>query len=617
MNLFERTAKINGPAGVFAALAGTAALLQQGSGGGDPWLRVAVGREIWARGAPPSVDAFSFSFAGQPWHSPSWLFDLLAFGAFSLGPAPLAWLQYLVLLAALGLLLWISCRRGPSLLAAGAALWLGAACAGPFLAIDPASTSLLPLAVLLALRELPRGPWAWPLVLVVWANLDPSFAVGVIALLIDAGAEVAHESRQKRRPAASPRAWLGLAACAAALLLNPAGPGALADGLAALLPGGGFQHGEPWRAPGFSLDPADFAGRFAWLALAAAAGALLAIRSGVRDSLLALVLFALAARSRTLIPFFAIAAIPLAARAFDRGLREAPTRWPALAHPALPIAATVTALCAAGWLWSGVRVQPHLFERWTDAGTRPSAAVCFLGALDPGLRVLNRYPWGGYLIWRLPESRVFIDARGAALYDEDLLDEYAVLAEGHPGSRALLTRYQPEAALLAAGARPPQLRGGWQVLYQDSVAQVLVPGYATIDPAGAARARSACANEAQARVRAASEQRSVELADAALRQAPLLLSAYAARAQLAAEQRDADAIEATLEAGLRAYPRRSRALHEIAGRAYERAGYLPRALQAYRRALPAGPLESAASRRAHVQRLEARLRPPEQGGNDD
>ena len=616
MNLFERTAKINACAGVFAALAGASALGQGAAGGGDLWLRLAAGREIWARAGVPAVDSFSFTFGGRAWRNAEWLFDLLAYGAYSVHPQLLAWLQFGLLLGALALLLWIALRRGASLLASGAALWLAGAVAGPFLAIAPASSALLPLALLLALREFRRGPWAWPAVLVLWANLDASFALGALALLIDAGGDIAQASRRSRRLAVPTRAWLGLASCAAALVLNPQGPGVLAAAGGALAPGGAFQQGLAWRAPGFALDPAHFAGRFAWLCLAAGAGAVLAARREPRAALLAVALFALAARSRALIPFFAVAALPLAAEALERLLSGSRARWPALDHPAAPVAAALGALCATGWLWSGVRVHPDLLGRWTDAGSSPAGAACFLRALDPAQRILNRYSWGGYLVWQLPDSRVFIDGRGPALYDEDLLDDYAALAEGRVGSRALLMRYEPQVAVLAAGARSPLLERGWRVLYQDTVAQLLIPEDSPLRAPSRVGPKRACGHEPQTMAWRAAEEHSVEIAQAAIRRAPLLLPAYATLANLAAERRDADGIAAALEAGLRAYPRRARALYEIAGRAYEQAGYLPRALHAYRRALPAGPLENAAARRAHVRSLEARLRPQERGRDD-
>lgn len=448
----------------------------------------------------------------------------------------------------------------------------------------------------------------------LWANLDASFALGALALLLDAGADIAGHSFRSRRLVIPTRARLGLASCLAALLLNPQGPGALAAAGAALAPGGAFHQALAWRSPGLGLDPAHFAGRFAWLSLAAAAGVALVARRDPGASLLAVALFVLGARSRSLIPFFAVAATPLAAEALDRLLRGVRARWAGARHPAAAAAAALTALCATAWLWTGVRVHPDLLGRWTDAGSSPAAAVCFLRALDPGQRILNRYSWGGYLIWRLPDSRVFIDARGATLYDADLLHEYATLAEGRAGSRALLTRYRPQVALLAAGADSALLELGWRVLYRDSVAQLLIPGDSPLHARGREGPERSCALEPQRLAGLAADQGSVEIARAAIHRAPLLLPGYATLANLAAERRDPDGIAAALESGLRAYPRRARSLYEIAGRAYERAGYLPRALYAYRRALPAGPLENGASRRAHVASLEALLRTPEQGG---
>ncbi len=91
---------------------------------------------------------------------------------------------------------------------------------------------------------------------------------------------------------------------------------------------------------------------------------------------------------------------------------------------------------------------------------------------------------------------------------------------------------------------------------------------------------------------------------------PLYVAAHGELALLHAERKDAEAVERAIDAGLRALPRRAHALYEYAGRAFERAGHLPRALHAYRKTLPAGPFSRARTRREQIERLEQLLARP-------
>ena len=88
---------------------------------------------------------------------------------------------------------------------------------------------------------------------------------------------------------------------------------------------------------------------------------------------------------------------------------------------------------------------------------------------------------------------------------------------------------------------------------------------------------------------------------------PLFVAGYGQLADLHARRGDPGGIEDAIAMGLAAYPRRARDLSELEGRAWEQAGYLPRALHAYRRTLPAGPFRPDAGRRALVRSIEEKL----------
>ncbi|MBX0330314.1 hypothetical protein K2Z83_21860 [Oscillochloris sp. ZM17-4] len=78
----------------------------------DFWWHMATGRLIIESGQIPTVDSFSYTRAGEPFYNQSWLGQLLMYGLFTLGGAPLLILAQAALLAGTyGLLLRLCLRR--------------------------------------------------------------------------------------------------------------------------------------------------------------------------------------------------------------------------------------------------------------------------------------------------------------------------------------------------------------------------------------------------------------------------------------------------------------------------------------------------------------------------
>lgn len=95
----------------------------------------------------------------------------------------------------------------------------------------------------------------------------------------------------------------------------------------------------------------------------------------------------------------------------------------------------------------------------------------------PGVRLLNDYTWGGYLIEELyPDGQVFIDGR-ADVYGPEPVRDYLTLAGAGPGWRDLLDEYRVEAVLLPPGyplsyrlARDPD----WELVFEGELEQIFV-----------------------------------------------------------------------------------------------------------------------------------------------
>jgi len=587
-----------------ALVLGALAWTQPDVTGSDLWWHLAAGREIVEQGAPPSHDSFSYSFHGREWLNHEWLWDAGAWQIHAAAPQALAWANLAVLTALFALLLRVSSQVSGSLFAAGLALWGVAATSHWFFDIRPHLFTLLFVTIVMATRDRPARVWLWPGLMAVWANLHGGFVFGVGMIgLLTAGHGLA-ASRQAGRPRLPARDALTLGLCLAAWLANPWGLRILDYPLQYLNAASPYRNILEWHAPGFSIDPRDFAGRFFWLSLFVAAGLPRMLRREPALAALALVTFAMAASSRRFIPLFAIASAPTLALAVDAARRVWTARGSRLGSPAVAWAATAAAAVAAVALWHPVRLQPDLLGRWTLRDRYPDAAVRTLRALGPPGRVLNEYAWGGYVMLHLPETQVFIDGRANTLYDDDFFLEARSLRRLEPGWEDIVTRHPADAALLIPGPLSAGLQGlrkPWTAVYRDSVAVVLLP------PGSPLAARAPAVNDELAATPAFYEERAhrallagdipaaIRVVESELERDPLRIAAWAQLALLHASRGDVAALEGAIDAGLAANPRRWSDLYRAKASAYQRAGDSNAAERAARRSTPRGPFARSAA----------------------
>jgi len=271
-------------------------------------------------------------------------------------------------------------------------------------------------------------------VFLLWANLHGAFAVG-LALLAVAAAEAVVTRAPARRPL-----LVALALAAVASQANPATGGALGWAAAYAATPAGFIVEE--RAP----DVTQGAGLVFAVLLACAFGGLLRAsdRAGTLGSRLLwpalLVPFAILGlaiqRQMTLA---AVVLAPCAALAVPLALGHARTIAPRI--PPRAAAAVLASLVAAtlAVAWGSAPREP-------DLARYPEGAVSVL-RVRPG-NMLNEYDWGGFLIRFAPETRTFLDGRGALLFVPDVLTAFQRTAQLAPGFDDALQRYDVRLALL-------------------------------------------------------------------------------------------------------------------------------------------------------------------------
>jgi hypothetical protein len=445
----------------------------------DTYLHIAVGRWIVSHGALPFADPFSFSLPGAPWVPGEWLGEVVLFLAYRLA----GWNGVVLLTAgcyalAAGLLGHFAVRRlgglpGIVFAVAGAALVL------PHLLARPHVLTLPLLAgwcgILLRARDEGTGPsWlALPLV-VIWANLHPSFLFGLALAGFLAGEAVLLPGPSRPR-FAELRAWGGFALAAAGLaVLTPNGFAGIVQPLGLMaMPALRASFGE-WRPANLAEFPAlEF-----WVLFLSVAG--FTLRPRLRWTRLALLLALLHmtlmhvrhADLLGLVGPLVIAAgfAPvLGSRVAgssgwlgERGIFSGPVRWQGAA------VALLLAVAAAVPLLARPLVR-------ADDPVTPGAAVAAAQRLGLQGPVFNAECFGGYLVFSgIPD---FIDGR-IEMYGNSFLATDVAAEGGDAAALArLLKRFRIGWTLLppdAAGIAVLDGLPGWRRAYADGVAVIHV-----------------------------------------------------------------------------------------------------------------------------------------------
>lgn len=384
----------------------------------DSFFHVAAGRWIWAHGAVPAVDPFSFTFQGQPWLAHEWLSELIFAGAYAwLGWAGLVALSALAIAAAFFLLARALERSlGPMPTLLGTAL--GFMLAAPHLLARPHVLTLPLLVVwtdgLLLARDRGRAPSFWLLPLVtLWANLHGSF-LAAPALAAGFAAEALFDRPDGSR-SNIPWHWAGFFTGAlAASLLTPFGFKGWLFVLHVLRQGFAQSVVGEWRSTDFSqFQPLEV-----WLLGLLAIG----FSGRLRLSLIRLVLLlglihlALAhVRNTDFLAFIAplLLATPIAAAYGIPAASAAPQRS-RRAYLGAASVATVTAVATGLFLTHGLTLDNRRIA--------PAAAVAAAARARITGPVFNAYDFGGYLVFS--GIRPFIDGR-FDLYGDKFLRTYA------------------------------------------------------------------------------------------------------------------------------------------------------------------------------------------------
>ncbi|MCC6847598.1 MAG: tetratricopeptide repeat protein [Deltaproteobacteria bacterium] len=466
----------------------------------DTWYHLAAGRLMLATGTWPATNTFSLTAPAYPWIDLHWIFQLLLYGAWTIGGVDGAIVLAATLMGVTTFVLYGAARRFAPPAFAAFLLALALVISSPRFVPRPELLSFLYFALYLRLLEgrLRNGRAVFLLVplQILWVNTQGIFAVGIALIgCYWLGATLAFlplPRGWREESALDPAAWrrltavLGLATLAC--LLNPWGvEGALFP--LQLLPrvtGSSLfssRIGEfrPPLASGYAPLLVD-----TWVALLALAAAsfVVNLRRWHLGRVFATLAFGyLSTQSLRNMAFFGWIAAPVIAA--NVGPWLARRTVPSAARSALAAVGIGGILLLIGAVVTNQYSRVMRIEREFGFGVSrarfPSDAVAFVERTDVTGRAFNCLAMGGYLAWSRPNDRVFVDGRLEA-FPESVFRRYFAVMERPDMWPQDVAPYEPDYAFVYHGwsNRLPLVsylaRGhGWTMVYYDEIASVFVP----------------------------------------------------------------------------------------------------------------------------------------------
>lgn len=452
----------------------TAFLLSRTPIDADLWWHLRAGQEMWAQKSILLTDIFSYTRAGAPWVNAFWLSELLLYGLYSLGRY-FALAAFVALLGALTFHLVSKNLKGNPFVDSFLLL-LAVVTAAPIWGPRPQILSFFLVALLdWWLLRSPRRQWMLVPFFALWANLHGGWIWGFLLLAAHiAGLFVQslfqpEERTPLQRQALHLLGWTVLSALAVSL--NP-------NGLALWrLP---FQQVnvslqiQEWLSPDFHR--VDFH-PLLWMLFLLMLAAPFAKKPLNWPQLFKVLGFAyLTFVAQRNIALFAITAAPLLSEWIQAFIESLPRRESRPAQDLDPrltsilngVLIVVLSLAVLGNLF--LISQPERVDE-----NYPVAAVRWMQVHQPEGRLFNSYNWGGYLLWTLPETPVFIDGR-ADLYGDDILNQWHAVVNADKDALPLLDQWDVKVVLLEPDWPIIEVlkSNGWKVEFEDEQAVILI-----------------------------------------------------------------------------------------------------------------------------------------------
>ncbi|MGN6156082.1 MAG: hypothetical protein ACTHN4_10170 [Sphingomicrobium sp.] len=426
---------------------------------GDVYWHIGAGRWMLGHFSVPVTDPFSFTARGHAWTSHEWLSEMLMAAAFNAGSWGAIGILFGAAVGATLLLVGLELNRFVRPLHALAAVILLFILLQPSLLARPhvLAWPMVTAWTLLLLRARAghrAPPLAAALLMLVWANVHASFAIGLVMVPFFALEALLQEEDRTGVALRWGAFWL------VSLLVTLANP----SGLQGLLYA--FQVSSmkilplisEWRPSSLSRDPLFFA------MTALAALAIVARRPSIPLPRLLLIaaLFYLAVSHARHQALFAIVSLLLVAPSLGKeSARDEAPQWRA------------AALVAVLAVLSAIRLAVAIPHR--DSPVYPGQAIA---SVPPALRsqpVLNAYDFGGALIFN--RIAPFIDGRADMYGDAHTADAYAIERGDARRFQSAVQRWNIRWAILHPTEKLVQVLDrspGWERVHADKYAVIYV-----------------------------------------------------------------------------------------------------------------------------------------------
>src|SRR5579864_116563 len=438
----------------------------------DLWWHLKTGEVIWTTHSIPQTDLFSFTTNHHAWIDHEWLSEVTLYGAWKLAgySGLMLWLCVLASLIFIGQYALCSLYSGNAKVAlvGGLMAWFFATSG---LGVRPHILGYLLLTCELLIVHLgrwrdPRWFFALPPLFLVWVNCHGSFLLGLVILavvLLSSFVELSAGLLVARRWEKPQRKMLMLAfvLSLAALFVNPVGVEQVLYPVNVMLhQPEGLRYVSEWQAP----EPTSARG----VGLLAVAGFIFLwtlirrVELRVEEVLLLALGFGMAISHSRMMFVFGLLAAPVLTRLLA-GMWDG---YDAARDLRVPNA--ILMMLSLATIWMGFPSKEKLELQVKE--NNPVRAVEFIRQSHLAGRMLNEYTWGGYLIWALPEHKVFVDGRSDVYEWTGVLNDLAAWALLQADPRNLLEKYHLDFCLLSRQAPMAHVLPflpGWQMIYSD------------------------------------------------------------------------------------------------------------------------------------------------------
>lgn len=426
----------------------------------DMGWHLKVGEDITLTRSVPHYDTFSWTMPGHEWVDHEWLVNALLWEADRRGWWPGAVVFFSV---AASFPFWYWLRRARNV----AGVWLAVLAAFSMHSYVGVRPQMLSFALFFIAWELiRREKYVYlPPLFFVWANVHAGFASGLFLWAVWLFANCietlrTHGFQKTAAHYALPFFWFSASV-----------------GLTFANPYGAALYREIWLAQtshfvsSYVLEWLPIASRFdvgtiLFLSLAVVLTVRFRARFSYRELAVSAIFLALAAKTIRHWPLFVVVALPLVSDGFAhmrREILEVHARFPFSRKSEMILRAGAVLACVLLVAFWGVRVwnyHPMVF---------PEGAAAFLQTkLTENerrvVRLFNNYGWGGYLIWHVPDVKVFIDGRMPYWQNKDgssAMKDYIAAHMGEAEERRDIFSRRGVNMALVLNVNPNETYGFW------------------------------------------------------------------------------------------------------------------------------------------------------------